>query len=225
MKKVLVADDDAHIRRLVREILTDAGFEAAEAVDGAEALVKIDGGGICLAVVDVMMPHTDGIALCRQLKKYDKEIPVLMLTARGEVRDKVQGFEAGADDYLVKPFAPEELVARIRALLKRYQIAASLTVQIGAVKLDKNSYTVESGGAAEDIPMKEFELLFLLASYAGKTLPRDRLIESVWGFDFEGNERTLDVHVNRLRERFPAESSGFRITAVRGIGYRLEAVK
>jgi DNA-binding response OmpR family regulator len=175
-----------------------------------------------LVVMDIMMPNMDGWELCREIRR-NTGIPVLMLTAKGETRQIVKGFELGTDDYLVKPFEPAELVVRVKALLKRYQIAASQTVTIGSLQMNRKTYEAKAGDEVFTLPLKEFELLFKLASYPGSTLPRDRLIEDIWGYDFEGNERTLDVHVNRLRERFPEEKYRFRIRTVRGLGYRLEA--
>jgi two-component system OmpR family response regulator len=128
----------------------------------------------------------------------------------------------GTDDYLVKPFEPLELVARVKALLKRYRVATSQKVQIGELLIDRKTFEVTIHGERLTLPLKEFELLFKLASYPGQTLSRDRLIEEIWGYDFEGNERTLDVHINRLRERFPEAQHSFKITTIRGLGYRLE---
>jgi DNA-binding response OmpR family regulator len=145
-----------------------------------------------------------------------------MLTARGESSQKLKGFQLGADDYLVKPFDPLELVARVRALLKRYGIATSQTVQIGELVMDRKTFEVMVNGESVTLPLKEFDLLFRLASYLGRTLSRDQLIEEIWGYGFEGNERTLDVHINRLRARFPEERHSFRIRTIRGLGYRLE---
>jgi DNA-binding response OmpR family regulator len=173
-----------------------------------------------LCVIDLMMPNMDGYELCRNLRKYYDNMPVLMLTAKAELSAKAAGFDAGTDDYLTKPFEGDELLMRVRALLRRYKIEASNSVQIGNVTIDRNSYSV----SGEDIPRKEFELLFKLAGFPGRTFSRDNLIEDIWGYDFEGNERTLDVHIGRLRERFPAETSGFKITTVRGLGYRLEVI-
>src|SRR6185503_13579221 len=150
------------------------------------------------------------------------DIPVLMLTAKGETAQKIKGFQLGADDYLVKPFEPLELVARVKALLKRYRIAASQTVQIGELLIDRKTYEVILAGQSMTLPRKEFELLFKLAAYPGRTFSRDQLIEYIWGYDFAGNERTLDVHINRLRERFPEDRHSFKIRTMRGLGYRLE---
>jgi DNA-binding response OmpR family regulator len=145
-----------------------------------------------------------------------------MLTAKGETPDKVRGFQLGTDDYLVKPFEPVELVMRVKALLKRYRIATARTVQVGDLFMDQKTFEVRVGGERLTLPLKEFELLFKLASYQGQTLSRDQLIEAIWGYDFEGNERTLDVHINRLRQRFPEERHAFKIRTIRGLGYRLE---
>ena len=223
MSKILVVDDDPYIRELVGALLKGGGFDVCEAIDGRDALQRMDA---CpdLAIIDLMMPNMDGYELCRKLRQYYENLPVLMLTAKAELPSKVKGFESGADDYLTKPFEGDELVLRVKALLRRYKIEASQTIQIGGMVIDKNSYSVTVGGSKEDIPMKEFELLFKLAGFPGRTFSRDQLIEDVWGYDFDGNERTLDVHIGRLRERFPAETSGVKITTVRGLGYRLEVV-
>jgi len=168
-----------------------------------------------------MMPNMDGWELCRELRaSYD--VPLLMLTAKGETAQKIKGFQLGTDDYLVKPFEPLELVARVKALLKRYRIATSQTIQVGELLIDRKTFEVTVHGASVALPRKEFELLFKLASYPGRTFSRDQLIEDIWGYDFEGNERTLDVHINRLRERFPEDKHSFRIKTIRGLGYRLE---
>ena len=222
MSKIMVVDDDPNIRELVCTLLKDGGFDTAEAKDGQHALRIIMDENPDLLIIDLMMPHMDGYELCRRLRQYYENLPVLMLTAKGELPSKVKGFEAGADDYLTKPFEKDELLLRVRALLRRYKIEASQIIKIGNVTIDKNSYSVIIGELKEDIPMKEFELLFKLAGFPGRTFARNQLIEDIWGYDFDGNERTLDVHVSRLRERFPTESSGFKITTVRGLGYRLE---
>jgi len=218
---VLIVDDDPHIRELVRHFLQNEGLTVHEAADGVEALARLDSVKVSLVILDIMMPNMDGWKLCRKLREH-YDFPLLMLTAKGETSQKIKGFQLGTDDYLVKPFEPLELVARVKALLRRYRIAVSQQVQIGEVTLDRGTFEVTVSGERITLPPKEFELLFMLASYPGKTLTRERLIEEIWGYDFEGNERTLDVHINRLRDRFPEDRHSFRIATVRGLGYRLE---
>ena len=224
MTKLLIVDDDPHLRELVSVFLKAEGFELLEAADGLEAVRLLDSKKIDIAVIDIMMPNMDGWELCREIRAH-YDIPVLLLTAKGETSDKVKGFHLGADDYLVKPFEPPELVVRVRALLKRYRIAASQTVQAGKLSMNRNTHETTAGGDAFALPLKEFELLFKLAGMPGKTFSREQLIEDIWGYDFEGNERTLDVHINRLRERFSEERHGFRIRTIRGLGYRLEEIR
>ncbi|WP_423055516.1 response regulator transcription factor [Acetobacterium carbinolicum] len=224
MSKIMIVDDDSNIRELVIALLQNNGFEVCEAADGHEALQNIDIDNPDLAIIDIMMPNMDGFELCRHLRSYYENMPILMLTAKGELANKVKGFGLGADDYLTKPFEGDELVVRVQALLRRYKIEASQIIQIGNVTIDRNRHSITMNGLHEDIPMKEFELLFKLASFPGKTFSRNRLIEDIWGVDFEGNERTLDVHINRLRDRFPEQQTSFKITTIRGLGYRLEVV-
>jgi two-component system OmpR family response regulator len=221
MNKILLVDDDAHIRQLVRVLLQREGFAIVEAADGAEALALLDTVTVDLVILDLMMPNMDGWELCRRLRAV-AEVPLLMLTAKGETPDKVRGFQLGTDDYLVKPFEPVELVMRVKALLKRYRIATAQTVQVGDLFMDQKTFDVRVEGEKITLPLKEFALLFKLASYLGQTLSRDQLIEDIWGYDFEGNERTLDVHINRLRQRFPEDRHSFKIRTIRGLGYRLE---
>jgi DNA-binding response OmpR family regulator len=224
MNKILVVDDDANIRRLVATILNDAGFDVCEATDGRDALLKLDENKIDLCVVDIMMPYMDGLDFCRNARKYYEEMPILMLTAKSEIGSKIESYGLGADDYLTKPFEAEELLLRIRALLKRYKIASQQTITIGTLTVDSTSNMVSAQGERMNIPLREFELLFKLGSFPGKTLSRNQLIEELWGFDFDGNERTLDVHVGRLRDRFPPEQFGFQILTIRSLGYRLEVI-
>ena len=175
-----------------------------------------------MVILDIMMPNMDGWELCRELRK-DYDIPLLMLTAKGETAQKIKGFDLGTDDYLVKPFEPAELVARVKALLKRYRIAISQTVQVGNLMMNRKTIVVVLGNKHLELPLKEFELLFKLASYPGKTFSREQLIEDIWGYDYEGTDRTVDVHINRLRERLPSDNgASFRISTIRGLGYRLE---
>ncbi len=223
MSKILIVDDDPHIRELARVFLHNAGFETVEAGDGQEALSLLDSVRVDLFIIDIMMPHMDGWELCQELRQsYD--LPILMLTARGETSQKIKGFQLGTDDYLVKPFEPLELVERVKALLRRYKISTSQSVQVGNLQMNHNSFQVTAAGKIFTLPLKEFELLFKLASYPGRTFSRERLIEDIWGYDFSGTDRTLDVHINRLRERFPADECAFKITTIRGLGYRLEVL-
>ena len=224
MTNILIVDDDPNIRELARVFLNQEGFTVYEAVDGLDALEKLETLKADLIVLDIMMPRMDGWELCRRLKE-DYDLPLLMLTAKGEIQQKVKGFQLGTDDYLVKPFEPLELTARVKALLKRYRVAAAQTIQIGELRMDRKTYEAALNGESIMLPLKEFELLFKLASYPGKTLSRDQLIEEIWCYDFEGNERTLDVHINRLRERFPEERVSFRIRTIRGLGYRMEEAR
>lgn len=223
MAQVLVVDDDPHIRELVRLILQKEGLEVKEAPDGRAALAQMESSPANMVILDIMMPNIDGWTLCRELRsRYD--IPLLMLTAKAETIDKVKGFDLGTDDYLVKPFDPPELTARVKALLKRYRITASQQVSAAELFMDRQTYQVKVNSDFVALPPKEFELLFMLASHLGRTLTRDQLIEAIWGFDFDGNERTLDVHINRLREHFQDWSVSLKISTIRGLGYRLEAL-
>jgi two-component system, OmpR family, response regulator len=219
--KILVVDDDPHIRELVSVFLRKAGFEIYQAGDGLAALSMLESVKVDMVVLDIMMPNLDGWELCRELRK-QYELPVLMLTAKGETAQKIKGFELGADDYVVKPFEPLELVVRVKALLKRYRIATSQTIVLGEVVLDRMTFEVSAGEERLTLPLKEFELLFTLAGSPNRTFSRDQLIEQIWGYDYAGDERTVDVHIKRLRERFSEDRHSFRIRTIRGLGYRLE---
>lgn len=221
MTNIMIVDDDIYIRELVSTLLKNEGFTIIESSDGWDALEKLEEYKVDLCVLDIMMPNMDGFDLCSNIRKYS-DLPILMLTAKGETSEKVKGFELGTDDYLTKPFEAAELIVRIKALLKRYKIISSNIIKIGRLKIDNNSHMVVIDEKNMDIPLKEFDLLFKLGSYPDKTFSRNQLIEDIWGYDFEGNERTLDVHINRLREKFPEEIYKFKITTIRGLGYRLE---
>ncbi|GAA4866393.1 envelope stress response regulator transcription factor HitR [Paenibacillus vulneris] len=221
MANILVVDDDRHIVKLMTLFLEREGWVTREAYNGKEALALLEAERMDLVVLDIMMPEMDGWELCREIKQH-YDIPVLMVTAKGETGQKVKGFELGTDDYLVKPFDPIELVIRVRALLKRYKIAASHVVQIGNVVLDHSAHEMKIGQESFILPLKEFELLFKLASYPGQIFTREQLIQQIWGIDYEGDERTVDVHIKRLRERFHDKETSFKISTIRGLGYRLE---
>ncbi|MGE7908565.1 response regulator transcription factor [Lysinibacillus xylanilyticus] len=224
MTKLLVVDDDAHIRELVKVFLQNEGLEVIEATDGVDALSKLDSDKVDMIIMDIMMPKMDGWELCEEIRSFNDNLPILMLTAKGETSQKVKGFHLGTDDYLVKPFEPAELIVRVKSILKRYHISLSQLVEAGNIKLNRNTHEVLYNGESLTLRLKEFELLFTLASYAGKTFSREQLIEEIWGYDYEGDERTVDVHIKRLRQRFPQEASGFSIRTIRGLGYRLELV-
>lgn len=226
MAKILVVDDDPHIRELVRVFLTKEGFNVLEASDGKSALTLLESEKVDLIILDIMMPNMDGWELCCELRTYYSDLlPILMLTAKGETGQKVKGFELGTDDYMVKPFEPAELIARVKALLKRYHINVSNKVNIGSIELNRSTYQVFDGEHEITLPLKEFELLFKLAEHPGKTFSREQLIEDIWGYDYEGDERTVDVHIKRLRHRFTNDNCPFKITTIRGLGYRLEVNK
>jgi len=222
MTKLLVVDDDAYIRELVKVFLQNEGLEVIEATDGVDALSKLAAEKVDMVVMDIMMPNMDGWTLCEEIRSFDTDLPILMLTAKGETSQKVKGFHLGTDDYLVKPFEPAELIVRVKSILKRYRISVSQIVEAGNVKLNRQTHEVDLNGEIIILRLKEFELLFTLASYVGKTFSREQLIEKIWGYDYEGDERTVDVHIKRIRERFPQEMSGFIIRTIRGLGYRLE---
>ncbi|KGR85620.1 response regulator transcription factor [Lysinibacillus boronitolerans] len=222
MTKLLVVNDDAHIRELVKVFLQNEGLEVIEAIDGVDALSKLDIEKVDMVVMDIMMPNMDGWALCEEIRSFNTDLPILMLTAKGETSQKIKGFHLGTDDYLVKPFEPAELIVRVKSILKRYRISLSQVVEAGNVKLNRLTHEVAMNGETILLRLKEFELLFTLASYVGKTFSREQLIEEIWGYDYEGDERTVDVHIKRIRERFPQETSGLVIRTIRGLGYRLE---
>lgn len=222
MKKILIVDDDINILQLVNIHLSEAGYRVFQAKDGTEALEVLSREACDLAVVDVMMPFIDGYTLTREIrKKYD--IPVILLTAKNQIEDKEEGFRSGTDDYLVKPFEPKELTFRIEALLRRYnkQLDESI-IHLGRTTINKNNYEVQIGDRTIILPLKEFELLYFLSSNPMQVFTRDHLIEQIWGIDYEGDERTVDVHIKRLRERFSKMTDDFQIKTIRGVGYLLE---
>ncbi|CAM3035952.1 response regulator transcription factor [Paenibacillus sediminis] len=221
MVKILIADDDPSILELLRLYLTKEGYEVRAAADGRETLSWLEQESFDLVILDIMMPYVDGWQLCQEIRRYYGDIAILFVSAKGESEDKINGFKLGTDDYVVKPFDPDELVMRVRALLRRYRIYASESVTIGALTLEASTKFAKTGSQTLPIPAKEFDLLYMLSSYPNQVFTRDQLIEKIWGPDFDGDERTIDVHIKRLRTRFP-ESLGFRIQTIRGIGYRLE---
>lgn len=221
MITVLIVDDDEHIRELLRFYLQREGYLTVEAKDGNVALTKLENNPIHAAIVDIMMPHIDGYELCGEIRElYD--IPVLMLTAKGEITDKEKAYKAGTDDYVVKPFEPKEVLFRMKALLRRFQITNQEKITIGRTVINMQNYEVEAKNKTLILPLKEFELLAQLASFPDRIFTREQLIDLVWGNDFEGSDRTVDVHIKRLRERFQNLPQDFVIQTVRGMGYKLE---
>lgn len=218
---ILVADDDPNIRELLRLTLKREGYLVWEAADGKAALELAEREQVHLAIVDVMMPRMDGWELCREIRSRC-EIPILMLTAKGAIEDKEKAYVSGTDDYLTKPFEPKELLFRVKALLRRYRMVSSEEIRLGRTVIDRKSYEIRTGGETFVIPLKEFELLAQLASQPGRIFTRDQLLQLIWGADYEGDSRTIDVHVKRLRERFQTRADDFVITTMRGLGYKLE---
>jgi two-component system, OmpR family, response regulator len=222
MTTILIVDDDRNILNLVQFHLSDEGYHVFLAKDGMEALEILKKETCDLAIVDIMMPFMDGYCLTKEIRK-QFDIPVILLTAKSQIEDKEKGFQAGTDDYLVKPFEPKELSFRIKALLRRYDKQADEAVLvIGNTTINKKSYEVQIGNRTLLLPLKEFELLTYLASNPKQVFSREHLINQIWGLDFEGDERTVDVHIKRLRERFSTLTDDFKINTVRGVGYLLE---
>lgn len=221
MFKILVAEDDAELRQLFCRVLTRHGFQPIGAADGVEALQVLERDYIDLIVSDIMMPQLDGYALVRGLRDSGSTIPVLMLTARDGFQDMQFGFLAGADDYLVKPINVNELVLRINALLRRAQMVADRRQTLGTTTFEFDSFSVLTGGVQTVLPQKEFLLLYKLVSSPGHIFTRQQLMDDIWGIDTHTDPRTVDVHINRLRDRF-RENQDFEIITVRGIGYKAE---
>jgi two-component system OmpR family response regulator len=222
MATIMIVDDDVHIRELIKVYLQQEGFDVVEAGNGVDALQQMEHTRVDLVILDIMMPQMDGWDLCKELRNHYPNLPLLMVTAKGETGQKVKGFQLGTDDYLVKPFDPEELVVRVKALMKRYRIEASQKVHFGDVELNRQSFEVTKHGERMTLPLKEFELLFRFFSHPNQIFTRNQLIEQIWGMDYEGDDRTVDVHIKRLRERFPETESSFAIVTIRGLGYKLE---
>lgn len=221
MSTILVVDDDHNIRNFVSVYLKAEGFTVVEAANGQEALTVLEKNSCDMAIVDIMMPVVDGYELTKDIRQY-YDIPVILLTAKDQIQDKEKGFLSGTDDYVVKPFEPKELLYRIRALFRRYDKNTDEIVTLGSTVINRKSYEVNMGDQTFLLPLKEFELLFFLASQPGQVFTREHLIEKIWGFDYEGDERTIDVHIKRLRERFSQISKDFHIKTIRGVGYALE---
>ncbi|MDT2834757.1 response regulator transcription factor [Vagococcus carniphilus] len=223
MNRVLIVDDDKKILEFMTIALENEHFEVYSAENGLEALNILEKTLVDLAIVDVMMPKMDGFELTEKIKGF-LDIPVLFLTARGELSDKIKGFNLGADDYIVKPFLIEELVLRMQTLLKRYRINQQLNISVGKLTLLTEEQLVKVNQHYLDLAPKEFQVLLYLANRKEKVVTREELITKLWGYDYEGDERTVDVHIKRVREKLLSEMSQVEIKTVRGVGYRLEEV-
>lgn len=228
MGKMLIADDNRQIVSIIAEYAKKEGFTVVTATDGMEALEQFHAGTFDIVLLDVMMPNQDGFEVCREIRK-TSEIPIIMVTARGEDFERIMGLDIGADDYIVKPFSPGELMARVRAILRRIGRSESgsqgsnLTYENLTISL--NDYQVSIGGERVSLTKKELELLWLMASHKGKVFTRDNLLDSVWGYDYFGDSRTVDSHIKRLRakvDRF--EHHGWQIATVWGVGYKFEVI-
>ncbi|MCR4437063.1 MAG: response regulator transcription factor [Clostridiales bacterium] len=221
--KVLIIDDDVNICELIRLYLEKEGFEALPVYNGAKAVENFKEYAPNIVILDIMLPGVDGWQVCREIRKISN-IPIIMLTAKGETFDKVLGLELGADDYMVKPFEPKELVARVKAVLRRYEHKDTEVQEIiyPNLVINKTNYTLKVNGKDLELPPKELELLFFLASNPNKVFTREQLLEHVWGFDFFGDSRTVDVHVKRLREKLELENQVWQLKTVWGVGYKFE---
>lgn len=219
---LLVVDDESRIRDLIRKYAVFEGYEVEEAADGMAAVAMCRTHQYDLIIMDVMMPELDGFSACREIRK-TSQVPVIMLSARGEEYDRIHGFELGVDDYVVKPFSPRELMMRVGAILKRSGTAAEPVkevVTIGGLTVDFTARMVTLNGESLDLSPKEYDLLFYMVRNRGIALTREKLISEVWGYDFFGDDRTLDTHIKLLRRRLGDMAD--HITTLRGVGYRFE---
>jgi DNA-binding response OmpR family regulator len=223
-QKVLVVDDEDHIVELARLYLSREGFTCEGVTDGADAVGRFGQVKPDLVVLDIMLPNVDGLTICREIRK-QSQVPIIMLTARDEITDKVVGLELGADDYLTKPFHPQELVARTKALLRRAKLEPDQPklVRAGQLEVDLERHEVRHAGGRIQLRPKEFDLLVLLARHPGRVFQRSELLDLVWGYDFPGYTRTVDVHVQQLRDKLAKGGVGDpAITTVWGVGYKLD---
>ena len=224
--KIMIVDDDPNIQQLISLYLTREGFDVTTAAAGDEALRLFKSDPPNLMLLDIMLPVMDGWQVCREVRKVSN-IPIIMLTAKDETFDKVLGLELGADDYIVKPFDTKELVARIKAVLRRFQTVdnpgASKELSFPGLTINISQYTVTYLGRPLEMPPKELELLYFLASHPGTVFTREQLLEQVWGYDFFGDSRTVDVHVKRIRDKLVgSEELGWAVRTVWGVGYKFE---
>jgi DNA-binding response OmpR family regulator len=219
MIKILVVEDDRELRKLFCTVLTKHRFQTLEAENGEKALDILDRESVSLVVTDVMMPKMDGYELAELIREYDAKIPILMITAKGEIHDKQKGFSSGIDDYMVKPIDLNEMIFRVEALLRRAEIINNRKIVVGETILKYDELTVIDIKGEVLLPQKEFYVLYKLLSYPDKIFTRQHLMDEIWGIEVETETRTVDVHINRLRDRFK-ENSDFEIVTIRGLGYK-----
>lgn len=219
MFRIMVVEDDANTRKLMEAVLLQNGYEVLLAEDGVDALEKLCGRHADLVVLDLMMPRMDGYEFTRRLRAANNDVPILMVTAKEAPSDKRRGFLAGTDDYMVKPVDEEEMLLRIKALLRRARIVNERRLKVGDTTLDYDELTVSRDGSSQELPNKEFMLLFKLLSYPNKIFTRRGIMDELWEMNSDTDIRTVDVHINRLRDRF-RENPDFEIVTVRGLGYK-----
>ncbi len=219
MFHILVVDDDKNSRLFLTALLEEAGYTVTAAIDGEDALEKMDRSHVDLVVLDIMMPKMDGYEFTRVIRESDANLPILMVSAKQLPADKHKGFAVGTDDYITKPIDDEEMLYRIKALLRRAKIATERRITVGGVVLDYDSFTVSKGDQVQELPQKEFLLLYKLLSYPGKIFTRIQLMDEIWGADSETGWETVTVHIGRLRRRFEGWEE-FTIESVRGLGYK-----
>ncbi len=222
---ILIADDDQQIRELLALYFLKEGFKVEEAADGAQAILKVQQTQPNMVILDIMMPVLDGMEVCRQIRKISR-VPIIMLTARDEDDDRIMGLEEGADDYITKPFNPREVVARVKAVLRRVPDSTFVSadkLKFSNLEINIAEYTVTTSGKIIDLTAKEMELLWYLASHPGRVYSREQLLESIWGYTYYGDTRTVDTHIKRIRHKIGAkESSPWDIKTVWGVGYKFE---
>ena len=219
--KILVVDDEERMRKLVRDFLVKKGYTVLEAGDGCEAMdVFFENKDVALVILDVMMPKMDGYATCREIRNYSK-VPIIMLTAKGEEQDELQGFDLGVDEYITKPFSPKILVARVEAILRRTNsLSGEEVLEAGGIRIDKAAHTVTIDGTPIDLSYKEFELLTYFLENNGIALSREKILNHVWNYDYFGDARTIDTHVKKLRSKMGEK--GDLIKTIWGMGYKFE---
>ncbi|EJS66787.1 response regulator transcription factor [Bacillus cereus] len=218
--KVLVVDDESDMRQLVGMYLDNFGYEWGEAENGKEALRKLETDHYDFVVLDIMMPEMDGLSVCKEIRK-TSDVPIIFLTAKGEEWNRVNGLRMGADDYIVKPFSPGELIARMEAVLRRYtKQEQQEEIQFGPILINEKSRRIETDGQVVSLTVKEFDLLYFLCQHNGQVFSREQLLEKVWGYDYAGSTRTVDTHVKTMRLKLG--ESGNYIQTVWGVGYKFE---